>query len=172
MKSYPEYGTLSLGGNFFGMHYNRNEEAFTFGNGGYFSPQFYFLANVPLTWEGHYQTHWHYEVVGGLGIQAFQKRCHAAIPAGEREGHRDRAEQCELPALTSVSANWDIRARLSYQITSHWFAGFFVSGNNTRNYNFVSAGFSIHYMFRSQPSAVASPTGLFPEDGLRPFTVP
>ncbi len=172
VKSYPEYGTLSLGGNFFGMHYNRNEEAFTFGNGGYFSPQFYFLANVPLTWEGHYQTHWHYEVVGGLGIQAFQQDATPLFPLADEKAIEIALNNVELPALTSVSANWDIRARGAYQITPHWFAGFFVSGNDTRNYNFVSAGFSIHYMFRSQPSTVTSPTGLFPEDGLRPFTVP
>ena len=94
------------------------------------------------------------------------------FPLADEKAIEIALNNVELPALTSVSANWDIRARGAYQITPHWFAGFFVSGNDTRNYNFVSAGFSIHYMFRSQPSTVTSPTGLFPEDGLRPFTVP
>jgi hypothetical protein len=50
VKAYPEYGNLSVGVNFFGMHYGNNQDAFTFDMGGYFSPQAYFLANVPITW--------------------------------------------------------------------------------------------------------------------------
>ena len=50
----PEYGNLSVGANFFAMHYANNQNAFTHGMGGYFSPQAYFLANVPFTWAGHY----------------------------------------------------------------------------------------------------------------------
>ena len=69
----PEYGNLSIGVNFFAMHYANNENAFTHGMGGYFSPQGYFLANVPFTFAGHYLTKWHYNIVGGLGVQAFQE---------------------------------------------------------------------------------------------------
>jgi len=78
----------------------------------------------------------------------------------------------QLPALTSVGPNYNLRATVAYQISPHWFAGGFLSANNSRNYNSVSAGFSIHYMFRTQPSTVTSPTGMFPYDGFRPFTVP
>ena len=39
MKTLPEYGSLSVGVNFFGMHYTHNQQAFTFGMGGDFSPQ-------------------------------------------------------------------------------------------------------------------------------------
>ena len=77
-----------------------------------------------------------------------------------------------LPDVTSVGPNYDLRGQVSYQIGPHWFAGGFFGANNTRNYNSASVGFSVHYMFRAQPSAVAAPTGLFPTDGLRPFTVP
>ncbi len=53
VKTLPEYGNLSVGVNFFGMHYTHNQQAFTFGMGGYFSPQEYFLANIPFTWAAH-----------------------------------------------------------------------------------------------------------------------
>jgi hypothetical protein len=78
-----------------------------------------------------------------------------------------------------VGPNYDLRGQVAYQISPHWFAGGFVSANNSRNYSASSAGFSIHYLFRAQPSTVAGPTGLFPIegqhppfDGMRPFTVP
>ncbi len=51
----PEYGNLTIGANFFAMHYANNQNAFTHGMGGYFSPQAYFLGNVPFSWIGHYR---------------------------------------------------------------------------------------------------------------------
>ena len=77
-----------------------------------------------------------------------------------------------LPAKTSVGANYDLRSQAAYQISPHWFAGGFLGANNSRNYTSVNAGFSVRYMFREQPSTATTPTGLFPTDGFRPFTVP
>jgi len=172
VKTLPEYGTLSVGANFFGMHYQHNQQAFTFGMGGYFSPQAYFLANIPFTWEGHYQTRWHYEILGGFGVQAFQQDKTPLFPLPAQKALLIAMNNAALPALTSVGANYNLRTNVAYQISPHWFAGGFFSANNSRDYNAVSAGFSIHYMFRAQPSTVTSPTGLFPSDGFRPFTVP
>ncbi|HEY1984322.1 MAG TPA: cellulose synthase subunit BcsC-related outer membrane protein [Terracidiphilus sp.] len=172
VKTLPEYGNLSIGVNFFGMHYGHNEMAYTFGMGGYFSPQEYFLANVPFTWAGHSMTRWHYEVVGGFGVQAFQQDKTSLFPLAAQEASEVAMNNASLAALTSVGPNYNLRGNMAYQVSPHWFAGGFLSANNSRNYASVSAGFSIHYMFRTQPSTVAGPTGLFPSDGLRPFTVP
>ena len=170
--SLPEYGTLSIGANFFGMHYAHNEQAYTFGMGGYFSPQSYFLANIPFTWAGHSMTRWHYEILGGLGVQAFQQDTTPLFPLAAQKASEVALNNAALPALTSVGPNYNLRGNMAYQISPHWFAGGFLSANNARNYNAVSAGFSIHYMFRAQPSTATGPTGLFPTDGLRPFSVP
>ncbi len=172
IKTLPEYGNLSVGANFFGMHYAHNQQAFTLGMGGYFSPQEYFLANIPFTWAGHYQTRWHYEILGGFGVQAFQQDTTPLYPLPDQKSTEVALNNAALPAVTSVGPNYNLRGTVAYQIGPHWFAGGFLSANNSRNYAAVSAGFSIHYLFRAQPSAVISPTGLFPNDGLRPFTVP
>ncbi len=172
VKTLPEYGTLSVGANFFGMHYAHNLQAYTFGMGGYFSPQAYFLANIPVTWLGHYQTRWHYEILTGLGVQAFQSDAVPLFPLPDQKSLEVSLNNAQLPALTSVGANYNLRGTVAYQIGPHWFAGGFLSGNNSRNYAAFSAGFSIHYMFRAQPSTAVAPTGLFPSDGFRPFTVP
>ncbi len=42
--------SLTTGLNTFFMNYADNQFAFTYGNGGYFSPQFFFVAPVPLTY--------------------------------------------------------------------------------------------------------------------------
>jgi tetratricopeptide (TPR) repeat protein len=168
----PENGNLSIGANFFGMHYAHNEDAFTFGMGGYFSPQAYFLGNVPLTWVGHSGTQWHYTVMGSLGVQAFQEDLAALFPLANQKSIEVSSGNLALPAKTSVAANYDLRGQVAYAIGPHWFVGGFLGANNSRNYSAVSAGFSVRYLFRSQPSTVAGPTGLFPYDGVRPFTVP
>jgi hypothetical protein len=168
----PEYGNLSIGVNFFAMHYANNENAFTHGMGGYFSPQGYFLGNVPITFVGHYLTNWHYNIVGGLGVQAFQEDRTPLWPLAGDKSIETSQNNPMLPDVTTVGPNYDIRGQVAYQISPHWFAGGFFGANNTRNYTSATAGFFVRYMFREQPSTAAGPTGIFPSDGLRPFTVP
>jgi thioredoxin-like negative regulator of GroEL len=172
--SKPEYGSLNVGANFFGMHYTYNLQAFTYGMGGYFSPQAYFLANVPLTWTGHYLTRWHYTVLGSVGVQAFQQNAEPLAPL-DLSIETLTFLGAQLPAKTSVGPNYDLRGQVAYAISDHWFVGGFAGANNSRDYTSVNAGFSIRYLFRSQPSTVAGPTGLFQTDdqhALRPLMVP
>ena len=168
----PENGALNIGVNFFAMRYDKNEDAFTHGMGGYFSPQGYFLANVPFTWNGHYETHWHYNVAGGLGVQAFQENQTKLWPLAADTALETSQNNPLLPDKTSVGPNYDVHGAVSYQISPHWFAGGSLGANNTRNYSAFQAGFFVRYLFREQPSTATAPTGLFPADGMRPFTVP
>jgi tetratricopeptide (TPR) repeat protein len=171
--SMPEYGTLNVGANFFGMHYTTNLQAFTYGMGGYFSPQAYFLGNVPITWTGHYLTRWHYTLLGSIGVQAFQLNKEPLYPLDE--AIEISQSNPSLPNMTSVGPNYDLRGQAAYAVSDHWFVGGFAGANNSRNYTSLNAGFSIRYLFRSQPSTVAGPTGLFQIDeahALRPLTVP
>jgi tetratricopeptide (TPR) repeat protein len=168
----PEYGNLSIGANFFAMHYAHNEDAFTHGMGGYFSPQGYFLGNVPFSWQGHYTGKWHYTVMGAMGVQAFSEDAAPLWPLAADAALQTSQNNPMLPAKTEVGPNYDLRTQVAYQISPHWFAGGFLGANNTRNYKEASVGFFVRYMFREQPSTANGPTGLFPTDGLRPFTVP
>jgi hypothetical protein len=168
----PEFGNLSIGANFFAMHYQNNQNAFTHGMGGYFSPQAYFLGNIPVTWTGHYLTHWHYNIMGAIGAQAFQEDATPLWPLAADKALETSQNNPMLPNVTSVSANYDVRSQVAYQIGPHWFAGAYLDANNTRNYSYASAGFFVRFTFRQQPSAVTAPTGLFPAEGLRAFNVP
>ncbi len=105
-------------------------------------------------------------------MQAFQQDKTPLFPLAGQKALEIALNNAELPAITSVGPNYNLRGTAAYQVSPHWFAGGFLTANNSRNYAAVSAGFSIHYLFRAQPSTVAGPTGLFPSDGLRPFTVP
>jgi len=168
----PEYGTLSVGANFFAMRYANNQNAFTHGMGGYFSPQGYFLGNMPFTWSGHYINRWHYNIMGAVGAQAFQENSAPLWPLAVDKPLETAQNNPMLPNVTTVSGNYDIRSQVAYQFSPHWFVGGYLAANNTRDYTYTSVGFFVRFMFREQPSTATNPTGLFPWDGIRPFTVP
>ena len=168
----PEYGSLSIGANFFAMHYQNNQNAFTHGMGGYFSPQGYFLANMPFTWQGHAMNRWHYNIVGAMGVQAFQENSAPLWPLAEDKAFETAQNNPYLPNVTAVSGNYDVHGQAAYQFSPHWFLGGYVAANNSRDYTYTSVGFFVRFLFREQPFTATSPTGLFPAEGMRPFSVP
>ncbi len=167
----PEYGSLQVGMNFFGMHYDHNLRYFTYGQGGYFSPAAYMLGGVPLTFNGHYGSRFHYRVTGSFGLQAFQENSTPFYPL-------DPAIQFArnnpyYPENTSVSGNYSFEGEGAYAIAEHWYVGGYLSFNNTRDYASSKGGFYLRYLFRPQPMLEENgPTGLFPIQGLRPLQVP
>ena len=167
---WPGYGTLQVGGNFFAMHYDHNERGLTYGQGGYFSPNVYFLASVPLTYAGSYTNDFHYTINAAIGVQTFQEDTAAYFPL-------DRALQLGFAnqyygVNSDTGLNYSLNSEGSYRIADHWYVGGFATANNSRNYNTVNGGFFVRYLFKQQASDENSPTGLFPVTGFRPLRVP
>ena len=154
------------------MHYAHNEDAFTHGMGGYFSPQSYFLANVPFTWAGHYGTRWHYNILGSMGVQAFQEDLAPLWPLAVDKSLETALNNPMLPAKTSVGPNYDLRSHVSYQIGAHWFAGGFTRREQFAQLHVNQCRVLDPLHVPAQPSTATAPTGIFPTDGLRPFSVP
>jgi cellulose synthase operon protein C len=166
-----EYGTLVAGTNFFGMHYERNLRYFTYGQGGYFSPGAYLLAAVPLTFNGHYGTKFHYRVMGSLGMQAFQEDSAPYFPLDPV--YQAAQKNPMYPERTSVGGNYDLETEGSYSIADHWYVGAYTSFNNSRDYASDKVGFFVRFLSRSQPmNQEIGPTGLFPIQGMRPLQTP
>ena len=180
VKNWPEYGSLNVGGTMFGEHYEHNERGETYGLGGYFSPNAYFLAAIPVTFAGHHGTDFHYVINGSAGIQTFQESSQMYFPldltleSASKTGcttlTNPTCGQC--PVNSNTGLNYSIDAQGSYRVNEHWYVGGFMSGNNTNNYNTISGGFFARYLFRPQYPTVDYPTGLFPVEGIRPLKVP
>ena len=167
----PEYGNLVVGMNFFGMHYERNLRYFTYGQGGYFSPGAYLLAGVPLTFNGHYGTKFHYRASGSLGMQAFQEDSAPYFPLDA--AYQAAQGNPTYPEQTSVGGNYNLDAEGSYAIADHWYVGGYMNFNNSRDYASDKVGFFFRYVTRPQPTnQELGPTGLFPVQGMRPLQVP
>jgi tetratricopeptide (TPR) repeat protein len=182
VKNFPQIGSLTIGGALFGMHYAHNELGLTYGQGGYFSPDAYFLASVPITFSGYYKSNFHYTLSGAVGVQTFQQdsasfypldpglqtSALAGCPLASLGAHNCGA----YPVSGNTGFNYGINAEAAYRFADHWYGGAFISGNNTNNYNTVSGGFFFRYVFRAQHSSEGYPTGLFPVEGFRPLQVP
>jgi tetratricopeptide (TPR) repeat protein len=170
VKQVPDEGNLTVGINFFGMHYAHNSNFFTYGQGGYFSPQAYYLANVPFSFQGKYGPNIHYSAVAAFGIEGFQQDSVPFFPLDTslEVGNNNPS----YSAQSVVSGNYDFKGELSYHLNDHWFAGGFLSLNNTRDYNSQVVGFFIRWTNRAQVESDQGPTGLYPWDGLRPYLAP
>jgi cellulose synthase operon protein C len=168
---HPQYGSLQIGTNFFGMHYSHNLSYFTYGQGGYFSPAAYMLAGVPVTFAGHHGARFHYRATGSIGVQAFTEDrtpyfpLDPAIQAGNNYPY--------YPDQTVVAGNYSLAAEGAYVVGQNWYVGGYLNFNNTRNFATETVGFYVRYLFRPQPALRESgPTGLFPVEGLRPLGIP
>jgi hypothetical protein len=176
-----------MGTNFFGMHYEHNLRFFTYGQGGYFSPNAYFLANLPFSFDGNYGRQLHYTIGGAFGVQAFQEASSLYFPlegayttktvtlqpgSGPVAPAPTVVANPSYPAQLVVGGNYDFHAEMSYHLMDRWYLGGFVSFNNTRNYESQTAGFFLRYMVRPQYPDETGPTGIFPYQGFRPVMVP
>ena len=155
------YGSLKIGANVTGLHYDQNQRYFTFGQGGYFSPDAYLLLNAPFTWEGR-SKRLAYTISGSLGMQSFNEG--SALPG---------SLSTAIPTAQSViGANYNLAGNFSYKLDEHWYIGAFFNVNNASNYQARSGGFSVRYMKMPQVLSLIGSTGLMDNDAARPLIIP
>ncbi len=169
VKRWPGYGALNVGGSLFGQHYTANERGLSYGQGGYFSPNVYFLASVPVTFNGLYKKDLHYTINANIGVQTFQEAAAVFYPL---DLARQSFSNPTYPLNSNTGLNYALNSEASYRIADHWYVGGFVSANNSNNYNTASGGFFLRYLFKQQVTTEDHPTGLFPVTGFRPLRVP
>jgi tetratricopeptide (TPR) repeat protein len=182
--TFPGYGRLNVGVSAFGEHYAHNERELSYGLGGYFSPSAYLLASVPVTFIGRYGSNFHYTINGAVGVQTFTEDSQLYFPldrgtqTGFQTGLNCTTAQVanhtcgQYPVNSNTGGNYSINTEGAYRVGDHWYAGGFLSANNTNNYNTVTGGFFVRYLFRPQITVDDTPTGLFPIEGFRPLRVP
>lgn len=171
VRRWPGHGSLSTGVSLLGMHYDHNERGMTYGRGGYFSPNSYFQAGVPLIYEGYHGKNFNYVVNGSVGVHTFQEE---RAPYYPLDLPLQTGSGNAFYSQTSItSADYSIDSEGTYRVANNWYIGGFLTANNTRNYNMVSGGFFVRYLFKPQIYAESAPKGLFPANtGFRPLRIP
>jgi cellulose synthase operon protein C len=159
---------LAVGANVNGMHYDRNLSFFSLGQGGYFSPQQYGLASIPISWFSRHKR-FEYEIRASLGAQYFSQdsspffpaRVNAILPpAGAYRGE------------THTGPNYSFALRLGYRIAPHVYFDTFATANNARNYATQTVGFSLKFLAHRLPTNTDLHVNSIPDwRGNQPFAI-
>jgi len=145
-------GSVTLGLSATGMHYDKNSNFFTLGHGGYFSPQQYAVAGIPISWSGR-QPHVSFEISASAGYQYIVQDAALFYPT------RAVSSQLSYDASKEQGVNYNVSARVDYHITSHWYLGSFISANNANAYQKMAAGVTLTFLTQRLPTN----TGLHPQ---------
>jgi tetratricopeptide (TPR) repeat protein len=165
-------GTLMLATNFFGMAYQHDELYFTYGQGGYFSPEYFLLGNFPLTWTGHRGRTLHYDLEGTLGVQDFHQASALYFPLDPAIQAAQNPASSIYAGQSTLGLNYGAQADVAWLMGKHWYLGAFANVNNASNYNQQIGGLSLHYTLHRQHPSAQAPTGFFPYTGINTRRIP
>jgi cellulose synthase operon protein C len=159
---------LTLGVNATGMHYAKNLNFFSFGQGGYFSPQQYYLASVPISWYFH-NPHFECRIKFSGGMQYLQQD---ALPFYPFSPHSAVVSRDIYPSIRSTTPNYNADIRLGRRISPHMYLDMFATASNARNYYAQSAGFNLKFMINRIPTSTDLLVNSVPDwTGKQPFAI-
>jgi Tfp pilus assembly protein PilF len=126
---------MNLGIDFFAMHYARNLRFFTFGQGGYFSPQLFFFAGVPITWERSSQG-WRFNLRGELGVNWYREDASPFFPIDTTLQRVRDAEPAAgevipggiFPSVEKISVSGRFHAGVEHDLGKHTILDGFIEG--------------------------------------------
>jgi hypothetical protein len=159
---------LTIGVNGAAMHYQKNLKYFSFGQGGYFSPQEYYLASIPISWYSRHPR-FEYAIRFSGGVQYLNE---SATPYYPVLPGSTPVKQGTYAANHSAAPNYDADIRLGYRMTPHVYLGTFATANNAENYYSQSAGFTLRFLINPIPTSTDLRVNSIPDwTGQQPFAV-
>jgi tetratricopeptide (TPR) repeat protein len=161
--------TLTLGVNAASMFYNKNLSNYTFGQGGYFSPQQYYALTLPLNWSQR-RGDFSYKLSGSVGLQTFSQNASDYFPNnGDLQAAANAAMARALanggggsgvasfPATNSTGMVYNLTAAGEYQLNRYAFLGGLVQLDNASNYQQWGAGLYLRFSFYPRQGPVSMP---------------
>jgi cellulose synthase operon protein C len=159
---------LSVGVSATGMHYDKNLSFFSLGQGGYFSPQQYGLAAIPISWFSRHRR-FEYEIRASLGAQYIEQDSSSFFPT------RLNTTPPTIGFYSStndVGPNYNFVARLGYRVAPHVYFDTFATANNARNYATQTVGFSLKFLVHQLPTHTDLHVNSVPDwRGNQPFGI-
>ncbi|OLS63036.1 cellulose biosynthesis protein BcsC [Pseudomonas putida] len=148
--------------------YDSNQSFFTYGHGGYFSPQNFFSIGLPFSW-AHRGPDWSYQIQSSIGVQHI-----------EQEGapyYGNKSAQAALESLAAIyQANnpgsvvntryekqsktgigYSFGATGEYRLGDGFFFGGTLGVDNARDYRQFTGGLYLRYLFEDGGGAMPLP---------------
>ncbi len=162
--------TFTAGLNFTGMGYDKNLRYFTYGHGGYFSPQQFLAMSVPFDWAQR-SGRLSYQIKGALGVQYFKEdaapyfptsrtRQNAAAQAAsdaEAFGQAGANTTAIYPGQSKTGLGYNLGVALEYQLHPRLFIGSHLSLDNARDYRQFRGGLYVRYALEPYTGRQALP---------------
>lgn len=141
-------------------HYRENLRFYSFGHGGYYSPQKYYSLALPVRWTGR-EERWSYLLQGSVSASVSYEKDMPFYPT-------DPALQAQAVANTSLSTatytggpghgtGFSIGGALEYRFTSHLYGGARLQIDRSLYYTPNFAILYLRYMFDGQTGPVPFP---------------
>jgi len=158
-------GGLSVGLNVTGMHYEKNQNFFTLGQGGYFSPQLYALASAPVSWYDR-TDRVEYEISAGVGVQHIVEDAAPYYPT-----IRGLLSQPTYQGQTRTGPNYNLSFRVDYRLAPQVSLIAFATANNARDYAARTIGISLRILTQRLPTGTGLRVRSVPDwRGRQPFS--
>lgn len=157
--------------------YQRNLRFFSWGHGGYFSPQSMYMLNFPVTWAKRGDD-FSYRLQGAIGIQHFKedsadyfptdasRQAAAELAAAQAAGASGAAARYDGQSHTGVAYN--LAAAAEYRLNQQWVLGGSMTMDNARDYRQWGGGVYLRYWLHP----VAAPLALPLEPYRSPYNRP
>ncbi|WP_115050082.1 cellulose synthase subunit BcsC-related outer membrane protein [Xanthomonas arboricola] len=153
--------SLTAGVNLTAMQYDRNLSGFTYGHGGYFSPQDYVDLGFPVHWSGRsagQTVNW--KVDASIGVQHFSTEASPYFPTNPtlQQAAYDAASLSALLGLVNrytdpvyagesrTGVSYNLSGAAEWQVAPQLFLGGRMTFNNARDYNQFSSNLYLRFV--------------------------
>jgi hypothetical protein len=119
---------LTTGLNYTNLSYKQNLSNFTYGQGGYFSPQQYSALTIPVVW-AQSSEQLSYQLRAGLGYQSYNQNSSSYFPTN---GALQAASSNPIfPSQSSTGVSYNLAANSEYKIVPKLYFGLTAQTDNT-----------------------------------------
>ena len=145
---------LNLGATF----YDKNQRFFTYGHGGYFSPQSMYSISIPFTWAQR-SGRLSYKLQGSIGVERFKEDSADYFPTSpmlqaQALAATQYASSMGYTGATSVYSgqtktgfSYNLKGAAEYRLSDHLILGSHLGLNNAKDYRQWGGGLYLRYYF-------------------------
>ncbi|WP_192873486.1 cellulose biosynthesis protein BcsC [Pseudomonas congelans] len=148
-----EDSKLTAGLSLMGMSYANDQSYFTYGHGGYFSPQNFYAIGVPVMWAQRTER-FSYQLKSSVGVQHFKQDGAAFFPD---DSALQAASGQRYSGQSKTGVGYNLSAAGEYKLDSSLFLGANLGLDNARDYRQFSGALYLRYMFEDVTGPMALP---------------
>jgi Tfp pilus assembly protein PilF len=148
-----EDSKLTLGLSATGLSFENNQDFFTYGHGGYFSPQSYFALGVPVTWAQR-NDRFTYQVKGSVGVQYFDQDASDYFP---NDKDLQAANNQRYKGQNKTGVGYSLSGAGEYKFGSSFFLGGNLGLDNAQDYKQFTGAMYLRYMFENMNGSMELP---------------